>query len=178
MSSVGHWHQSNDYSFQSSSTALTALLSWGTWTTPLITGFAPTMRAYQMNRNVPPLSHIFLPTCNTFIFMHTSSCITLPLGQTTDNLEDSSLPSQVSDCSEPALPQPRAFLSCYRKGRSQGKVTVHLSLRQRMWRSWAAWALLHSQVLRFLQRTQGCCGDQSSKGATKPSREKNWVLFT
>lgn len=73
-----------------------------------------------------------------------------------------------------ACAQAQAFFTCYTKGRSQGKVTAQLSPKVWMWRPWAAWAPLPlvSQVLRLLQSTQGYSGGQSSKGATKPPKEK------
>lgn len=148
-------------------------------------GFIHDTPNYWLSSHHESLSHeqecpssfpCFLPTCNTFIFMYTSNCITLPLGQTTDNLKGSSLPSQAADLEAQSLP----FLN----HRHSSPATQKGDPRERLQLSWALGgeceghklpeppSTLVSQVLRFLQRTQGRCGDQSSKGATKPPREK------
>lgn len=73
--------------------------------TPLITGSAPTMRAYLINRNVPPLPHTLSPHLQHLYFYAHFKLHYL----TTDNLNGSSLPHQVSDLGHTA--QSLLFLS-------------------------------------------------------------------
>lgn len=136
------------------------------------------MRAYRMNRSVPPLSHTLPPHLQHLYFYAYFKLYYLTPGSDHWQLERQQppLPSfrPGRHCSEPALAQAQAFFTCYTKGRSQGKLTAQLSPKWWMWRPWAAWAPLPlvSQVLRLLQSTQGYSGGQSSKGATKPPKEK------
>lgn len=136
-------------SLQTSSTALTHARpsAGGHALTPLITGFAPARRAYHINRSVPPLPHTLPPHLQRLYVYARFKLHYLTAGSDTGNLKGSSLPQQVSeleDCSEPALPQPQASLTCYTRGTSQGKVTAQLSPRWWTGRPWAAWAPLHT----------------------------------
>lgn len=175
-SSVGHWHQSNDYSSwvpaQHSHTH--GHSAGGHALTPLITGSAPT-RAYLINRSVPPLPHTLSPHLQHLYFYAHFKLHYL----TTDNLKGSSLPHQVSDQGNTA--QSLLFLS----HRHCSPAAQKADPRERWQLSWALGgeceghelpeppSTLVSQVFRLLQRTQRCCGDQNPKGATNPSREKH-----
>lgn len=115
---MGHWHHSNDCSSRVPAQHSHCHSAGGRALTPLITGFAPTRRAYHINRRIL----LFLPTCTTFIFMHTSNCITLPLGQTLTTQQVSDLKTLLRACSSSTS----GILTCYTKGTSQGKVTAQL----------------------------------------------------
>lgn len=144
-SSVGHWHQSNDCSSRvPAQHSQTRLLSRGTRTDTTNYWLCSHRESlsHQQERpssspysSSPPATPLCLCTLQT----------ALPYRWVTHWQPERQQPPPAalrpwSHCSEPALPQTQASLTCYTKGTSQGKVTAQLSPRWWMWRPRAAWA--------------------------------------
>lgn len=134
------------------------------------------MRVYHINTSVSPPSRTLPPHLQHFYFYAHSKLHHLTAGSDHWQLERQQppLPNFRPGNAAQSLPQPQEFLICYTKGRSQGKVTSHRALGAECEGHGLPEppSKLVSHILRLLQRTQGWYWDQSSKGATKPSREK------
>lgn len=162
---MGHWHHSNDCSSRvPAQHSLTLPLSRGTCTDTTYYWLCSHQESLSHQQEDPPLS----PHLHHLYFYAHFKLHYLTTGSDTDNPaslrpEDTAQSLLFLNFRHPHLLHKRHIPG---KGDSSAGQCEGHELPEPP-------STLVSQVLRLLQRTQRCCGDQSSKAATKPSREKN-----
>lgn len=184
-SSVGHWHQSHDCSCRvPAQHSQTRLLSRGTCsdtTNDWLCSHRESLSHQQERSSSSPYSSS--PPATPLCLCPLQTALPYRWDRHWEPERQQPPPAGLrpwSHCSEPALPQPQASLTCYTKGTSQGKVTAQLSPRWWMWRPWAAWAPLHTgqPSSQPSPENRNMLWGPKLKSSHQTFKGKNWVLFT